>query len=144
MSLVDILSVLNHQFVAAPIQIVSFWLSIALPELYVPLLFEGLRGSIFTVFAGLVTPTYSRSFSDETIGSKRRDRRRPQVAQFRRHLPARVEESDRATGVPSLPADEVVVDSVVRRRFLRRYPVSNPRELESRERRAGFDLHQSA
>jgi uncharacterized membrane protein len=56
MSLVDILSVLNHQFVAAPIQIISFWLSIALPVLYVPLLFEGLRGSIFTVFAGLVAP----------------------------------------------------------------------------------------
>ncbi|WP_458207571.1 hypothetical protein [Haladaptatus sp. NG-SE-30] len=45
---------MSHQFVTAPLQVVSFWLSVALPILYVPLLFEGSSGKLFTLFAGLV------------------------------------------------------------------------------------------
>jgi hypothetical protein len=44
MTLAEMFTALSHryQFVAAPVQLVSFWLSVSLPLVYVPLLFDGL------------------------------------------------------------------------------------------------------
>ncbi|WP_231187027.1 hypothetical protein [Haladaptatus sp. DYF46] len=56
MSLPEILTAFNHryQFVAAPVQLVSFWLSVSLPLVYVPLLFDGLREKVLPLFFGLL------------------------------------------------------------------------------------------
>ena len=43
------------QLVAAPVRFVGFWLAVALPFLYVPLLVGGLTGEQATVFAGLLS-----------------------------------------------------------------------------------------
>jgi hypothetical protein len=40
--------------VAAPARFVAFWAAVALPFLYVPLLFGGLGGNEFAVFFGLL------------------------------------------------------------------------------------------
>jgi hypothetical protein len=42
------------QFVAAPLRFVSFWLAVALPFLYLPLLVGGLSGGQAQVFVGLL------------------------------------------------------------------------------------------
>jgi hypothetical protein len=56
MSLAEMLTAFSHQyqFVAAPVQFVSFWLSVSLPLVYVPLLFNGLRENILPLFFGLL------------------------------------------------------------------------------------------
>ncbi|WP_435157640.1 hypothetical protein [Haladaptatus sp. DFWS20] len=54
MALVDIITSFSHQFVAAPIQIISFWLSVTLPLFYVPLIFEGLGAKVLPLFVGLL------------------------------------------------------------------------------------------
>ncbi|WP_266080536.1 hypothetical protein [Haladaptatus caseinilyticus] len=64
MSLTEVVTSFNDQFIAAPVQLVSFWLSVTLPLFYVPLC---------------------------------------------------VEETDGTTCIPSLPADRLVVDTVIRR-----------------------------
>ncbi|MFB6108202.1 MAG: hypothetical protein ABEJ82_05085 [Haloplanus sp.] len=40
--------------VAAPLRFVAFWTAVALPFLYVPLLFGGLEGGQTTAFVGLL------------------------------------------------------------------------------------------
>jgi hypothetical protein len=40
--------------VAAPLRFVGFWLAVALPFLYLPLLVGGLSGSQLEVFVGLL------------------------------------------------------------------------------------------
>lgn len=42
------------QLIAAPLTFVSFWAAVALPFLYIPLLYRGLTGSEGLVFAGLL------------------------------------------------------------------------------------------
>jgi hypothetical protein len=42
------------QLVAAPLRFVGFWLAVALPFLYVPLLVGGLSGGQLQVFVGLL------------------------------------------------------------------------------------------
>ncbi|KAB1187783.1 MULTISPECIES: hypothetical protein [Haloferax] len=42
------------RLVAAPLRFVGFWAAVALPFLYVPLLFGGLEASELTVFVALV------------------------------------------------------------------------------------------
>ncbi|EFW91607.1 hypothetical protein ZOD2009_13626 [Haladaptatus paucihalophilus DX253] len=54
MSLVEILSTVSHQFVTPPVQLVSFWLSVSLPLVYLPLLLNGVRGNILPIFVGLL------------------------------------------------------------------------------------------
>ncbi|MCO8265379.1 hypothetical protein ACOZ4B_07085 [Haloferax prahovense] len=45
---------LGFELVAAPLRFVGFWAAVALPFLYVPLLFGGLEAGEFTVFGGLL------------------------------------------------------------------------------------------
>jgi len=45
---------LGFELVAAPLRFVGFWAAVALPFLYVPLLFGGLESSEFTVFGALL------------------------------------------------------------------------------------------
>ncbi|WP_423746375.1 hypothetical protein V5735_17410 (plasmid) [Haladaptatus sp. SPP-AMP-3] len=54
MSLVETLTSFSHQFVTAPVQLVSFWLSVSLPLVYLPLLFNGVRGNVLPIFVGLL------------------------------------------------------------------------------------------
>ncbi len=56
MSLAEMLTSFSHQyqFVAAPVQLVSFWLSVSLPLVYVPLLINGLQGNVLPLFSGLL------------------------------------------------------------------------------------------
>ena len=42
------------EIVTAPLRFVAFWVAVALPFLYVPLLFGGLQGEQVVAFAGLV------------------------------------------------------------------------------------------
>lgn len=42
------------QYVAAPLRFVGFWLAVALPFLYLPLLLGGLSGGQTQVFVGLL------------------------------------------------------------------------------------------
>ena len=42
------------QYVAAPLRFVGFWLAVALPFLYLPLLVGGLSGGQTQVFVGLL------------------------------------------------------------------------------------------
>lgn len=54
MSWVDGLVAFSHQFLAGPIQLVSFWVSVSLPLVYLPILFHGLKDNLFPVFFGLL------------------------------------------------------------------------------------------
>lgn len=45
---------LGLQLVTYPIRFVAFWLAVALPFLYLPLLYGGLQGGQTTVFGSLV------------------------------------------------------------------------------------------
>ncbi|MDS0240856.1 MULTISPECIES: hypothetical protein [Haloferax] len=45
---------LGFELVAAPLRFVGFWAAVALPFLYLPLLFGGLEASEFTVFGVLL------------------------------------------------------------------------------------------
>ncbi|WP_049972337.1 hypothetical protein [Haladaptatus cibarius] len=55
MSLVEIATAVSHQFVAAPVQIASFWLSVILPLFYIPLIFDGLGAKVLPLFVGLLS-----------------------------------------------------------------------------------------
>ncbi len=54
MSLADFATTFSPQFVVAPVQIVSFWLSVTLLLFYVPLIFEGLGEKVVPLFVGLL------------------------------------------------------------------------------------------
>jgi hypothetical protein len=56
MTLAEMFTALGHpyQFVVAPLRLVSFWLSVSLPLVYVPLPFDGLRGDTLPPFFGLL------------------------------------------------------------------------------------------
>jgi hypothetical protein len=43
------------EVVAAPLRFLAFWVAVALPFLYLPLLVGGLQGQQATVFAGLLS-----------------------------------------------------------------------------------------
>ncbi len=54
MSWADLLVTFNHQFLAAPIQLVSFWLSVSLPLVYIPILLHGLKHNHIPTFLGFL------------------------------------------------------------------------------------------
>lgn len=54
MSWADFLVTFGHQFLAVPVQFVSFWLSVSLPLVYFALLFHGLQHNLLPVFLGFL------------------------------------------------------------------------------------------
>lgn len=54
MSWADVLVTFSHQFLAGPVQLVSFWLLVSLPLVYLPILLHGLKNNLFPVFFGLL------------------------------------------------------------------------------------------
>ena len=50
----DLFATFGHQFLATPVQIISFWLSVSLPLVYLPILFHGLKHNLLPIFLGLL------------------------------------------------------------------------------------------